>query len=308
MAELRFILLIAGLVFLVALAAWELRKPRQASGSDTLRRSARTEPELGSFGDGAPREARRPMTAPPRIELPEIEAIQAESIIAAGDVLDAPLPHVPIDEPAPVLAPEPAAASPAAPPIPEAPAAPTVEVTAEPEAVPNFAVAAAQSAILVPEKPPPPPLLVEWPPDGERHIVSLRIVSPSGERLSGRAVRLALGACGFMHGPYGIYHQPDSRGRALVSIANLSKPGVLDPVNIDFQRLTGLNLFTVLPGALPAAAALDHLLETARELSQRLTGRVQDEHGQPLDRARLEDLRDRVQTLSASGFRAEPAA
>jgi len=279
MAELRFILLIAGLVFLVVLAAWELRKPRQAPGNETLRRPARSEPEFGTFSMPAV-EPRRPVMVPPRIDLPE-----TESIMAGGDALEAPLPPMPI-EPAPVVMVEEA---------PTLESAPTQEAAAPVSAPP--APAAAQ-----------PNVLVDWPPEGERHIVSLRIVSATGERLSGRTVRLAVTACGFRHGAYGIYHQPDSGGRAVLSVANLSKPGVLDPVNLDFQRLTGINLFTVLPGPLPPAAALDHLLDTARELSQRLPGRVQDEHGQPLDAVRLEDLRDRMQALSSSGYRAEPAA
>lgn len=314
MAELRFILLIAGLVFLVVLAAWELRKPRQAQGNEALRRPPRNEPELGSFAEptldeamptmrapahAAGAEGRRPVMPPPRIDLPEMEAIHAESILADRDVLPiydnealmsasaASLEHAPADAAAPATAAvDPAAAAPPG----------------------GLAAAAASSAIVVPPPPPAGPLIIDWPPEGERHIVALRIVAAAGERLSGRAVRLALTACGFKHGQFGIYHQPDETGRALLSVASLSKPGILDPLNMDFQRLTGISLFTVLPGPLPPSAALDHLLVTARELSQRLPARVQDEHGQPLDAARLEDLRDRVQTLSSSGFHAEPAA
>jgi FtsZ-interacting cell division protein ZipA len=101
-----------------------------------------------------------------------------------------------------------------------------------------------------------------------------------------------------VHGRFGIYHQADGEGRALLSVASLAKPGVLDPINMDFQRLSGINLFTVLPGPLSPGAALDHLLDTARELSQRLPARVQDETGHPLDAERLEDLRERMQNLA----------
>jgi FtsZ-interacting cell division protein ZipA len=309
MAELRFILLIAGLVFLVVLAAWELRKPRQASGNDTLRRPARSEPEFGSFAEPAARELRRPVAVPPRIDLPEIE-------LPDIDLLEAALPQMSAREPAPPMEPaidsaileSPALASIAAesPTMPAASSADGASAATAAAAAPTLSAAAPHSDIVVPSA--PSAIVVDWPPDDVRQIVSLRIVAASGERLSGRAVRLAITACGFVHGPYGIYHQPDRGGRALLSIANLSKPGVLDPQSMDFQRLTGINLFTVLPGPLAPAAALDHLLETARDLSQRLPGRVQDEHGQPLDEARLDDLRDRMQTLSSSGARAEPAA
>lgn len=308
MAELRFILLIAGLVFLVVLAAWELRKPRQAQGDSALRRPPRSEPELGSFNEPASDapparsesfagfDGRRSVTSnPPRIDLPAMEAIHAEAILADGDALHMFETQNVRAEPI-----EPAAGA--------ADTSPGAVAGATSPGAGGLAAAAASSAIIVPSQDLPPPLIVEWPPEGERHIIALRLVPASGERLLGRTVRLAITACGFVHGRFGIYHQPDGDGRALLSIASLSKPGILDPVNMDFQRLAGINLFTVLPGPLPPAAALDHLIDTARELSQRLPARLQDENGRPLDAERLEDLRDRMQTLSASGFHAEPAA
>ena len=315
MGELRFILLLAGLLFLAALAAWELRKPRQAQGDAALRDtgnaapSRRTEPQIGSMGD-APAEAaegRRRMTAPPHIDRPELpdlpamEAMRAEFILADADVRHA---EELADEPSAELAP------PAHEAVPES--QPSTDTTASAAAA--TAAAAARPATLservaaditVPtasakELPLPgtQPVVLDWPPEGERHIIALRIVPPANERLSGRAVRLAITACGFVHGRFGIYHQPDGEGRALLSVASLSKPGVLDPINMDFQRLSGINLFAVLPGPLSPGAALDHLLDTARELSQRLPARVQDETGHPLDAERLEDLRERMQNLA----------
>jgi FtsZ-interacting cell division protein ZipA len=285
---LRWILLVVGLVFLAVLAAWERRKPRQAQGDPAVRKGARNEPAVGSMiepqrvshpSPGAPgdaaagaAEARRPVAIPPRIDLP-LESLRDEPMLVDDEGLQQlesqPGPEAAAQEPEP--SPERLAA------VPPATAAPTS-------------------------------LMVDWPPDGARHILALRIVAATPERFSGRAVRLAITACGFVHGRFGIYHQPDREGRALLSVASLSKPGILDPVNMDFQRLTGISLFTVLPGPLPPAAALDHLIDTARELSQRLPARVQDEQGQPLDAERLEELRDRMQNLSGPEFHAEPAA
>ncbi len=183
------------------------------------------------------------------------------------------------------------------PPAPIVPAAPDTAADPAPVALP---------ATLTGDL--PAPLVVDWPPDGERQIVALRIVAPSEERLSGRAVRLAITACGFVHGRFGIYHQPDVEGRALLSVASLVKPGILDPINMDFQRLPGISLFTVLPGPLPPPDAFDRLLDVARELSQRLPARLQDEQGEPLDSERVEALRASMQRLSRPGWQAEPAA
>jgi FtsZ-interacting cell division protein ZipA len=287
LTTLRWILLVVGLVFLAVLAAWERRKPRQAQGDPAVRKGARNEPAVGSMiepqrlshpSPGAPgdaasgaADARRPVAIPPRIDLP-LESLRDEPMLVDDEALQQLESQA---APEAVQEPEPSLEQPAA--APAATAAPTS-------------------------------LMVDWPPDGARHILALRIVATTPERFSGRAVRLAITACGFVHGRFGIYHQPDREGRALLSVASLSKPGILDPVNMDFQRLTGISLFTVLPGPLPPAAALDHLIDTARELSQRLPARLQDEQGQPLDAERLEELRDRMQNLSGPEFHAEPAA
>jgi FtsZ-interacting cell division protein ZipA len=314
MGELRFILLLAGLAFLVVLAAWELRKPRQAQGDAAMRdgaqqgaarggrRNERSEPQMGSMGDSPAEvhEGRRPVVAPQRIDMPDLpamEAMRAESILADADAMHAfeTLNHGATD----ALA---ARANEAAP-LGVPPATATTPSTAEAAARPATRSEPVEAGISVPEAAVPAPagtqpVALDWPPEGERHIVALRIVPAANERLSGRAVRLAITACGFVHGRFGIYHQADGEGRALLSVASLSKPGVLDPINMDFQRLAGINLFTVLPGPLSPGAALDHLLDTARELSQRLPARVQDETGHPLNAERLEDLRERMQNLA----------
>ena len=298
MGELRFILLLAGLVFLVALAAWELRKPRQAQGDAALRGGARrNEPQIGSMGDSPAESAggRRPITAPPRIEMPDLpsmEAMRAESILADADAARAFESEPEFERETPQFATTAADPAEASRPISSGVAA----AAARPATLTDAATL--EIAVTDTPTPGPQPVVLDWPPEGERHIVALRIVPAANERLSGRAVRLAITACGFVHGRFGIYHQPDGEGRALLSVASLSKPGVLDPINMDFQRLSGINLFTVLPGPLSPGAALDHLLDTARELSQRLPARVQDEMGHPLDAERLEDLRERMQNLA----------
>jgi FtsZ-interacting cell division protein ZipA len=282
MAALRWILLLAGLVFLAALAAWELRRPRQAR---------RVEPDAGHLEDASPAppgsfrtalslRPRKRLAPPPRVDFPPLDA---------PDVLDVPEAAVP-----------------------EAGVPQDLDTTpvAAPMVLPLQSIEG--DAAEVTEQPLPVDLtnspIVEWPPEAQRHVICVRVVSLSPERLSGRPLRQALAACGFVHGRFGIFHQPGTDGRALISAANLSKPGVFDPISMDFQRFRGLGLFTVLPGPLPPAAALDHLLETASDLAQRLRARVQDEQGLTLDEARLEAMMRSVQNMGDGALRTEPAA
>jgi cell division protein ZipA len=316
MGELRWILLLAGLVFLAALAAWEHVRPRQGrrdqdAPAGRAERSDRSEPSMGTMAaasaataeEAAPADARIYTGAslaggrtraepPPRIDLPPLEPITAASPsesaprrIAESDIV--------IDEPISAHGPGPSADPGDAAPY-------YIYARAEPS---NGASAAEQA--LPGELPRAP--VVDWPPESERHILSLRIAALGHERLSGRVVRLALGACGFEHGRFGIFHQPGADGRALLSAANLSKPGIFDLPNMDFQRFSGLSLFAVLPGPLPPAAALDHLLDTAQDLAERLRARLQDEQGLALGAAQLETLRRTVQDLTQAAP-AEPTS
>lgn len=278
MAALRWILLAAGLLFLAGLAWWEQRRPRQARGEEHA-------PAEAGAG-GVPAEAPEPAHAP--------AAPAASAAPAAARLSDPgePLkvvdwsgarriePEIPLD--VPVLAPAATAArlepSIAVDDVPApAAAAPATAARAEPQ----LPAAAAGR----------PSLVVEWPPEGERRIVNLRVVPVRVDRFAGRALRLSLAAAGFEHGRFGIFHLPGPGGRVIVSAASLTRPGILDPDNMDFQRFGGLNLFAVLPGPLAPAATVDRLVDAACDIAQRLEGRVQDEAGMPLDVERVEALR-----------------
>jgi FtsZ-interacting cell division protein ZipA len=153
------------------------------------------------------------------------------------------------------------------------------------------------------ERPRPPPFtpadvspvvepIVEWPPDDQRRVVALRLVAPPPDRLAGRALRLALASEGFVLGKFQIFHKPDDQGRAVLSAANLSKPGTFDVATMDVQRFGGLSLFVVLPGPKPPLKAFEELLSTARNLNERLQGALQDERGGPLTPTRIATLRE----------------
>ena len=332
MGPLRWILLLAGLLFLAALAAWESRRPRQAR-RDAPGLSERSEPEMGTMGQVVPlghsgaadatgpsgSMAEQPPAAaarmytgaslggggggrtraepPPRIDLPPLEASEPGAAAGASGSRIGTSTII-VDEPISAHGPGPAADLSGAEPY-------YVYAHAEPSGGAAAGEPPPREQTLADQL--PRAAVVDWPPECERRILSLRISALSHERLSGRVVRLALGACGFEHGRFGIFHQPGADGRALLSVANLSKPGIFDLQNMDFQRFSGLSVFAVLPGPLPPAAALDHLLDTAQDLAERLRARLQDEQGLPLGATQLETLRRTVQDLTAAE-RAEPAA
>ena len=303
-SQLRWTLLILGGAFIVALALWEWRRPRQGRGKPLGAAHAPSEPQVGALPRAA---AGEPWIGEESLETePAAEESWRES--AAPDPLGE-LPTVLVDAPeedeAPVAH---ATVSPLAaaqdwdvleegvgsvrileasepPAVAESPELPVLEppVLAPPGRSPPVLSPPAASA----EAPP----RVEWPPDETRRILALRLMA-SEERFSGRLLRLALAAEGFRLGRFEIFHLPDAHGCALVSVASLTRPGTFDLDAMDGQRYAGLNLFTVLPGALPATEAFEALLGAALNLNERLQGEVQDERGEPLSEARLAQLRE----------------
>lgn len=150
--------------------------------------------------------------------------------------------------------------------------------------------ASAWLADSVPNELPQKPVL-DWPPEAQRRIVALRVVPRPGEKFNGATLRQALVGEGFVHGQLDIYHKPIGDGRVVLSAASLTRPGTFDPRTIDGLLFGGLNLFAVLPGPLPPRETVERLCLAGRTLAQRLRGDTLDSRGQPLTEACVAEMR-----------------
>jgi cell division protein ZipA len=321
MSELRWALLILGVVFIAALAWWERRRPRQASGAF----------ERGLSREGGanapPRLVRDPPLTLPEVRVREPVAAQALPVVEAvpDGSGETPEGEVPVLEPDARWAPSDAAEpseprgelAPAAldnedtvddlmaiipadeiPPDQRATFEDSEEVTsAEPESESAAAGPAPREAL---PEPPAGPLIVDWPAERERRILALRLVAPQRERFAGRSLRQALAAEGFHLGQFAIFHKPDDEQRAVLSAASLTRPGTFDMETMDSQHYGGLSLFAVLPGPKSPPQAFEELVFAARNLNERLHGVLQDEQGTPLTPARIAQLREQLRAGASS--------
>ena len=250
MLELRWALIGLGLLFLAGLALWEWRKSRR-------RHFTHSYAEPAAVAEPVDR-PRRHEPGVGRIE-PSMDGVpvaKAESGIA----FDVPTIH------------------------------PVEPVRVALSAGSAVDVPSAARFDLSDDAPPAPAAAIQWPPAESSRVLSLRVVSPRGEPLSGRTLRTALESAGLRHGPQKIYHLVTPEGAVLVSVANLMQPGSLDPAAMDAQQFRGLNVFSVLPGVLPPERMLDELVGVARALAHRLGALVQDSDRQDLDGVRLTRL------------------
>jgi cell division protein ZipA len=323
MSELRWTLLILGVVFILVLSWWERRRPRQAF-APRLREASPPksaappppgEPWIGEstlsdvvLSDSALAEAPaarepdasgRPQAEPPAplAELPTLVIPDPDEQLA----LEAAWSEAP-PEPTLIDAGSSATEEPLAPVKTGAPAQPAEPRGSEPEVAGAEGVGHArvvESAVPSEGSAPVEPI-VEWPPEESRRVLALRVVAPPAARFSGRTLRLALAAEGFLLGKFSIFHKPDESNRAVLTAASLTRPGAFDLETMDSQRYAGLSLFAVLPGSKSPPQAFEELLAAARNLNERLQGALQDEHGSPLTTLRVVSLRESLRAEAAT--------
>ena len=284
MSELRLILLIAGVLFIAGIAGfewWRARRNRPLAApardeSTTLDsaavRKAGSLPEIN-------------MVREPRSSVPDsLPVIELSSTSESGTRRAL---GISISNEVAVDVPEPASHNEDAPPAHQA----------APRNEPYIGQDDEVGEVRVFEEQPVrgPQLVLAWPKEGERRIVTMRVIPAREARFAGRALRQAFAASGFWHGPLDIYHLPDEAGRVVVSAAALAQPGTFDPSIMDSQRFSGLNLFAVLPGPLSECAAFDELLRAARGLAERLEGAITDQHGEELTSQRVARLRQSLE-------------
>jgi cell division protein ZipA len=278
MSELRLILLIAGLLFIAGIAGFEWWRARRNRPVGTVR-------EESPAVEG---------TAASRQPLPDISVVREQRVSVSEDLPVIELAStsasgtrralgISISDEVAVNMPreEAAAASP-----PRAAATRNEPYIGQDDEI---------SQVRVYEEQPPsrgPQLVLAWPQESERRIVTLRVIPRGEPRFAGRTLRQAFASTGFWHGPLANYHLPDDAGRVIVSAAALAQPGTFDPSIMDSQRFSGLNLFAVLPGPMSEREAFDALVGAARALAERLEGSVTDQHGAELTSGRIQRLRE----------------
>jgi len=332
MPELRWTLLVLGVLFIVALAIWERRRSRQASND--LKRDLTTAPEPRGLSDarselgeshysqtdidiesvGIKREpsftlpeinVREPAHKIPSVDIADdsldlrseersahahVDVVDEEWRIDEQSAADSAISDTRIDEEFTTGDEVEVATSEAIMPLPSSELEPaSLDISDHDEEVREFdqPIEIGFAPDDVPREP-----IVDWPPPDKRSIVAVRLIGRTEERMSGRSLRQALAAEGFVHGKFSIYHKAGVDGRAILSAASLTHPGTFDLETIDISRFAGLNLFTVLPGPLRPQSAFDELIATSRALNARLNGILQDERGEPLTSAHVAAIRE----------------
>jgi cell division protein ZipA len=138
------------------------------------------------------------------------------------------------------------------------------------------------------------------PPTGEESLFVLHVAGRDGALFDGPDVHAALRAQELKFGLHDIYHRiTEANGvpESVYSVANMLKPGYLDPAEEDHLHTPGLVLFLVLPGPIEGVPAIRDMLDTAHALADELNGEVLDDKRTLLTPQATQYLLDQVAEL-----------
>lgn len=262
MAELRWILLVLGIVFVAGVYFWSrgFRRRRAAAGVGSTRRR-RAEPRL----DDEPPDPSilfRPAGEPDGFDAP-----------SGARSFEEPYPSEASSEVA-----HPDGAVPYGNDAPERVDAEGLDGR-EPGAIPQAdSEQAAASRPQAPEK-----------------VVALRFV-PRDDTLDAEEAVAALQAEGLRHGRYGIFHLHDAEQseEATFSVASLTEPGSFDLDRLHEASLAGMTFFMVLPGAGDPVDRFDTMVGLARSLAHQLNAELFDDRGSSWSIQRERYLREEL--------------
>ena len=135
-----------------------------------------------------------------------------------------------------------------------------------------------ESAVQAPTVEKPKPALTEEL--GEpRDVLVLHVVAKEGEDLSGAELLPCLLTLNFKFGDMNIFHRHEDNagtGKVLFSMANMVKPGVFDPDNMEQFSTQGVVLFMTLPCYGDALMNFSIMLNSAHQIADDLGGVVLD--------------------------------
>lgn len=300
MSELRWILLVTGLLLIAGIYAWGARSRRRSADRPTERAAGRLTPSQSVPSPAAATRVEPRRTASPRIE---------PAVGLDADALDdtARQPALEVEpEVEPEFESELESELEAAESVPDAELEPTPEPPAAPP--PRPAGAARREPIIEPgEQGPAQDQARATARTHERKaaqkIIVLRVVASAPELIPGAALAQALRAEHLAFGRYDIFHRLEATGRPVFSVASLREPGTFDLAAMKDQAFRGIAVFSVLPGPWPGTRALDEMITAARSLAGRLGGVLQDDKGIALDAETVDRLRNEVADFERSQTR-----
>ena len=125
-------------------------------------------------------------------------------------------------------------------------------------------------------------------------IIVLYILAKSSESLTGDRINSVAQANGLDFGRMNFFHRLDENGQTLFSMANMIEPGNFDPDSIHDLKTSGLTMFMQLSNLSNPSDDFDEMLRTAYHISEMLGASLCNHHRQPITQADAEYYRNLI--------------
>ena len=125
-------------------------------------------------------------------------------------------------------------------------------------------------------------------------IIVLYIMAKSSNLLSGEKINSVAQANGFVFGSMNIFHRQDGNGQTIFSLANMNEPGNFDPDTIHEMTTSGLTVFMQLSNLTHPADDFDEMLRSAYHMSEMLGASLCNQNRQPITQADAEYYRNLI--------------
>jgi cell division protein ZipA len=133
-------------------------------------------------------------------------------------------------------------------------------------------------------------------PLGAPFLIQLSVVAADDGFFNGEDLRDALVELDLIYGDMGIYHRYDREYREpLFSVASLVEPGTFPIEDMESFECPGVVLFFQPPQVSDPLAVFDDLVNTARELAEKLGGVEWDERREALTDDKIDLMRQRLE-------------
>ena len=128
-------------------------------------------------------------------------------------------------------------------------------------------------------------------PVSDIDIIVLYIIANKSEPLTGDKINSVAQANGLEFGRMNIFHRFDEDGQTLFSLANMNEPGYFDPDSIHQLKTSGLTMFMQISNVPNPSDDFDEMLRCAYYVSEMLGASLCNHRRQPISKADAEYYR-----------------
>lgn len=137
----------------------------------------------------------------------------------------------------------------------------------------------------------------EKPKEKINDIIVLHIVSMYDEFLKGAQLYPSLLNTGFRFGEMDIFHRyadNDIDGKVLFSLANMVKPGTLQPESMPYLETPGVTVFMPVPTPGDSMQSFKLMLQCVQKIADQVDGRILDEQRHMLTPQKIDAYKERI--------------